>query len=160
MIGWDMSSGTRDGIFELPNNKKVGSLICFEVIFDYLSYDLVDQGAQALMVQTNNADFGKSEQGAQQTAISRMRAIETGRTVVSVSTVGVSGIFAADGSVMDELERFKPGAMVKDIPLRDEVTPAIKYGRYVDPISIVLAVLLFAISSIGLIVIRVRAKRS
>lgn len=160
MIGWDMSSGTRDGIFELPNKTKVGSLICFEVIFDYLSYDLVDQGAQAIMVQTNNADFGKSEQGAQQTAISRMRAIETGRTVVSVSTVGVSGIFAADGSVMAELERFKPGAMVEDIPLREEITPAVKYGRYVDPISIALALLLFATSVVGLITRRLRARRS
>ena len=160
LIGWDMSSGTRDGIFELANKAKVGSLICFEVTFDYLSYDLINQGAQALMVQTNSSDFGRSEQGVQQAAWSRMRAIETGRTVVSISTVGLSGIFAADGTVVDELESFKPGAMVQDIPLRDEITPAVKYGRYLEPISMVVALLLLVVSAIGLIVLKLRARRS
>jgi len=160
LIGWDMSSGTKPGIFKLPNKVTVGSLICFEVTFDYLSYDLINQGAQALMIQTNSSDFGRSEQGIQQAAFSRMRAIETGRTVVSVSTVGVSGIFAADGSVVEELESFKPGTMVKDIPLRDEITPAVKYGRYLESTSMVIALFLLAASVIGLIANRLRAKRS
>jgi len=160
LIGWDMSFGTRDGIFDLPNGVKVGSLICFEVTFDYLGYDLVNEGAQALMVQTNSSDFGKSEQGVQQAAVSRMRAIETGRTVVAISTVGLSGIYAADGSVIQELESFKPGAMVEEIALRDEITPAVRFGRYVEPTSFAIALLLFPIAVIGLTVRRLKAKRS
>jgi apolipoprotein N-acyltransferase len=160
LIGWDMSFGTRDGIFDLPNGVKVGSLICFEVTFDYLGYDLVNEGAQALMVQTNSSDFGKSEQGVQQAAVSRMRAIETGRTVVAISTVGLSGIYAADGSVIQELESFKPGAMVEEIALRDEITPAVRFGRYVEPTSFAIALLLFPIAVIGLTIRRLKAKRS
>jgi len=160
LIGWDMSAGTRDGIFELPNGSKVGSLICFEVTFDYLSFDLVNQGAQAIMVQTNSSDFGRSEQGVQQVAISRMRAIETGRTVVSVSTVGVSGIYAADGSIVSELESFVPGAMIEDIALRDEITPAVAFGKYVEPGSFALSLLLFPTAVIGLVIRRLKAKRS
>ncbi len=160
LIGWDMSAGTRDGIFELPSGAKVGSLICFEVTFDYLSFDLVNQGAQAIMVQTNSSDFGKSEQGVQQAAISRMRAIETGRTVVSVSTVGVSGIYGADGSVISELESFKPGAMVEEIALRDEITPAVVFGKHVEPASFAISVLLFPVSIVGLTIRRLKAKRS
>lgn len=160
LIGWDMSAGTRDGIFELPNGVKVGSLICFEVTFDYLSFDLVNQGAQAIMVQTNSSDFGQSEQGVQQAAISRMRAIETGRTVVSISTVGVSGIYAADGTVIQELESFKPGAMVKEIALRNEITPAVVFGKYVEPGAFAFSLLLFPMSVIGLAIRRLKAKRS
>ena len=160
LIGWDMSSGTRDGIFDLPNGAKVGSLICFEVAFDYLSHDLVKQGAQAIMIQTNSSDFGRSEQGVQQAAISRMRAIETGRTVVAVSTVGVSGIYAADGSVVTELESFKPGAMVEEIALRNEITPAVMFGGLVEPLAFAISLILFPISFIGLAVRRMRAKRS
>ena len=160
LIGWDMSSGTRDGIFDLPNGAKVGSLICFEVAFDYLSHDLVKQGAQAIMIQTNSSDFGRSEQGVQQAAISRMRAIETGRTVVAVSTVGVSGIYAADGSVVTELESFKPGAMVEEIALRNEITPAVLFGGLVEPLAFAISLILFPISFIGLAVRRMRAKRS
>ena len=160
LIGWDMSSGTRDGIFELPNGTKVGSLICFEVAFDFLSHDLVKQGAQAIMIQTNSSDFGKSEQGVQQAAISRMRAIETGRTVVAVSTVGVSGIYAADGSVVTELESFKPGAMVEEIALRNEITPAVMFGGLVEPLAFAISLILFPISFVGLLVRRLKAKRS
>ena len=160
LIGWDMSSGTRDGIFELPDGSKVGSLICFEVAFDYLGHDLVKQGAEAIMVQTNSSDFGKSEQGVQQAAISRMRAIETGRTVVAVSTVGVSGIYAADGSVITELESFKPGAMVEEIALRKEITPAVMFGGLVEPIAFAISLLLFPLAIVGLIRRRLKAKRS
>lgn len=160
LIGWDMSSGTRDGIFDLPNGTKVGSLICFEVAFDYLSHDLVKQGAQAIMIQTNSSDFGKSEQGVQQAAISRLRAIETGRTVVAVSTVGVSGIYAADGSVIAELESFKPGSMVEEIALRNEITPAVMYGGLVEPLAFAISLILFPISMIGLSIRRLKARSS
>lgn len=160
LIGWDMSAGTRDGLFDIPNKGKVGSLICFEVTIDYLSYDLVNGGAQAIMVQTNSSDFGKSEQGVQLAAISRMRAIETGRTVVSISTVGVSGIYAPDGSVMHELETFKPGAMVSEIALRDDITPAVRFGRYFEEASFFLAIAMFSIAVVGLTVSKRRKKTS
>jgi len=159
LIGWDMSAGKRDGIFQIPNKGSVGSLICFEVTFDQLSYDLVDSGAKAIMIQTNSSDFGKSEQGVQLAAISRMRAIETGRTVVSISTVGVSGIYYPDGSIEDELPTFKPGAMVANIPLRNNLTPAVAYGRFIEPTSFAIAALLFPISAVGNFVLRRRRKK-
>ena len=51
-----------------------------------------------LVVQTNNATFGYTDESEQQFAISRIRAIEHGRSVVHVSTVGVSGFVAPDGT--------------------------------------------------------------
>ena len=160
LIGWDMSPGTRDGIFEVPNKGKVGSLICFEVTIDYLAYDLVDSGAEAIMVQTNSSDFGRSEQGVQLAAVSRMRAIETGRTVVAISTVGVSGIYSPDGKIIDELGTFKPGAMVSDVALRNDITPAVKYGRYVEGAAFDLVLVIFPIAVVGLILQRRRKKKS
>ena len=159
LIGWDMSPGSRDGIFELPSGTKVGSLICFEVAFDYLGHDLVKQGAQAIMIQTNSSDFGKSEQGVQQAAISRMRAIETGRTVVAVSTVGVSGIYAPDGTIVSELERFKPGAMVEEIALRNEITPAVMFGGYIEPASFAISLILFPVALLSGAIRRFRTKK-
>lgn len=159
LIGWDMSPGQRDGIFKVRGEDKVGSLICFEVTIDELHYDLIDQGASALMVQTNSSDFGKSVQGVQLAAISRMRAIETGRTVVSISTVGVSGIYAPDGSVIEELESFKPGAMVSDITLRTDKTPAMVYGRFIEPTAFGLALLLGLFAVISSLIKRFKGRR-
>ena len=76
--------------------------ICFEVAYDGLMRDSVRAAGDEeslLVVQTNNATFGYTAESEQQFAISRIRAIEHGRSVVHVSTVGVSGFVAPDGTV-------------------------------------------------------------
>jgi apolipoprotein N-acyltransferase len=125
------SFGTRDGIFEV-NNAQLGSLICFEIAVDDIGRDLVHQGAQVILSQTNNADFGRSDETYQQAAFAKLRAIETGRTVVNISTVGVSAVYEIDGSVLQELPTFEAGAMVEKIQLRDHVTPGVFLGGYID----------------------------
>jgi len=123
--------GERDGIFEV-NDSKLGALICFEIAIDDIGRELVRDGAQVILSQTNNADFGRSDQTFQQAAFARLRAIETGRTVVNVSTVGVSAIYNADGSVVTELPTFEAGVMQQEVPLRDSITPAMAIGAWFD----------------------------
>jgi apolipoprotein N-acyltransferase len=123
--------GERDGIFEI-DKAKLGALICFEIAIDDIGRDLVQSGAQVILSQTNNADFGRSDQTFQQAAFARLRAIETGRTVVNVSTVGVSAIFNADGSVVSQLPTFEAGVMQQEVPLRDSITPAMAIGSWFD----------------------------
>ena len=79
--------------------------ICFEVAYDGLMRDSTLQpgrDASILAVQTNNATFGYTAESEQQFAISRLRAIEHGRSVVHVSTVGVSGFINPDGTYVDK----------------------------------------------------------
>jgi apolipoprotein N-acyltransferase len=123
--------GERDGIFEIEQ-VKLGALICFEIAIDDIGRELVQSGAQVILSQTNNADFGRSDQTFQQAAFARLRAIETGRTVVNVSTVGLSAIYNADGSVVAELPTFEAGVMQKELPLRDSITPAMALGAWLD----------------------------
>ncbi|MTA92226.1 MAG: apolipoprotein N-acyltransferase, partial [Actinobacteria bacterium] len=105
--------GERDGIFEI-DKAKLGALICFEIAIDDIGRDLVQSGVQVILSQTNNADFGRSDQTFQQAAFASLRAIETGRTVINVSTVGVSAIFNADGSVVSQLPTFEAGVMQQE----------------------------------------------
>ena len=123
--------GTRDGIFEL-GEQKYGALICFEIAIDDIGRDLVADGAQIILSQTNNADFGRSDETYQQAAFARLRAIETGRYVVNISTVGVSAIYASDGTIVDEIPTFEPGAMIEELPLRSSITPAMRFGHLFD----------------------------
>ena len=50
-----------------------------------------------IVVQTNNATFGYTDESAQQLAMSRLRAVEFGRTVAVAATSGISAIVAPDG---------------------------------------------------------------
>ena len=80
------------------------------------------------MVQTNNATFGYTDESEQQFAISRIRAIEHGRSVVHVSTVGVSGFVAPDGSVTEKTALFTADQRVAGPVVRTERTPADRLG--------------------------------
>lgn len=140
MVSRGYAFGTRDGIFEFEG-KNLGVLICFEIAIDDIGRELVGSGAEIILSQTNNADFGRSDETFQQAALARLRAIETGRTVVNISTVGVSKIFLADGSIVDQLPIYVPGAMVQTLPLRTSITPAMAIGPAFD-----LIINLFALS--------------
>ena len=109
-----------------------GLAICFDIVDDGLIHRMVDGGAEFILAPTNNADFGHSDESVQQVAIARLRAIETGRSVVNDSTVGVSAMFAPDGRVIAKLPTFTRGAMVETIPLSTTLTPAMFAGRQIE----------------------------
>ncbi|MGH3547925.1 MAG: apolipoprotein N-acyltransferase [Pseudonocardiaceae bacterium] len=107
---------------------KVGVAICSEVMFDDLVRQSVRAGAQLLAVPTNNATFGFAEMTYQQQAISRVRAVEHGRTVLVAATSGVSAVIAPDGTVEQQTKLFTPAALVARVPLRSGTTLATRLG--------------------------------
>jgi apolipoprotein N-acyltransferase len=121
---------------------KVGDVICFEVAYDGLVEDPVRQGATLLAVQTNNATFGESAESVQQLAMSQIRAIETGRSVVHISTVGVSAIIRPDGTIQQKSPHFTPDVLEGDVPLRTEMTLAVRVGAWPEGVLAGLAVAL------------------
>ncbi len=128
MIGRDYGIGTRDNIFDI-NGVLAGIAICFDIADDQLVHEMIEGKAQIILAQTNNADFGRTDESVQQLAIARLRAIETSRTVVNISTVGSSAIITPDGHTLDSLPTFTAGAMVQTVPLSETITPAMVAGR-------------------------------
>ncbi|GAB2570683.1 apolipoprotein N-acyltransferase [Leucobacter ruminantium] len=108
-----------------------GIAICFDIIFDEHAVAMVDGGAQVILGQTNNADFGRTDESAQQLAIARLRAVETGRALVNISTVGTSAIVAPGGRDLAAIEPHTAGSMVAEIPLVEGRTPALAVGAAV-----------------------------
>ncbi|WP_454850112.1 apolipoprotein N-acyltransferase [Promicromonospora soli] len=117
----EYAPGEDSPVFDL-DQARVGLAICFDVAFDDVIQEGIQDGAQVFMFQTNNADFRGTDENLQQVAIARMRAIETGRSVVNVSTTGTSQIFAPDGSTVQTVASDEAGLMVAEIELRDGLT--------------------------------------
>ena len=137
--GYDF--GTRDGIFEV-DGEKLGILICFEEAIDELPRDLVTGGASIIIAQTNNADFGHSDESVQQLAIARLRAIETGRAIVNISTVGPSAIIDSHGKLLDVSDAYVADYLVADVPKSNAMTIAMIGGWMFDPAVAILAAIL------------------
>ena len=127
LIGREYTPGEATPLIDL-NGVGVGLAICFDVIYDDVVWDGADAGAQVYMFQTNNADFRGTDENLQQLAFAQMRAIETGRSVVNLSTVGTSQVIAPDGSTLDSLPIDTAGAMLTEVPLRTGLTPAVVIG--------------------------------
>jgi apolipoprotein N-acyltransferase len=49
---------------------------------------------------------------------------------VQVSTVGVSGVIAPDGELLQSTDLFTADQMVADLPLRTSLTPAVRAGDW------------------------------
>ncbi|WP_240632460.1 apolipoprotein N-acyltransferase [Cryobacterium sp. LW097] len=128
LVSRDYEIGTRDNVFDI-DGIIAGIAICFDIADDQLVHEMIDDDAEIILAQTNNADFGRTDESVQQLAIARLRAIEAGRTVVNISTVGTSAIITPDGETLDSLPTWVPGAMIQTVPLSVSTTPAMTAGR-------------------------------
>ncbi|WP_435747611.1 apolipoprotein N-acyltransferase [Nocardioides sp. SYSU DS0663] len=140
MIPRDMLQGTRDTPLQVAGTA-VGDAICFDIAYDDGIYAQVRNGAEMLAVQTSNATFIETVQIDQQFAITRLRAIETGRTVVVAATNGVSGVIAPDGSVVASAAPRTQEVLVADVPLVAGTTPGVLVAPWVAGLSIALTAL-------------------
>ncbi|QOC26831.1 apolipoprotein N-acyltransferase [Microbacterium hominis] len=117
----------------------VGLAICFDVIYDVVLWDGARAGAEVFVFQTNNADFRGTDENLQQLAFARMRAIETGRAVVNVSTVGTSQVIAPDGTTVDSIGVDTVDASITTVPLRTGLTPAVILGPWLTALIVLAA---------------------
>ncbi|MFD0170122.1 apolipoprotein N-acyltransferase [Streptomyces decoyicus] len=123
----DFYPGDHTGVLHV-GPARLGDVICFEVAYDQIVHDTVDAGARALVIQTNNATYGRSGQPEQQLAMSKLRAVEHGRAVVTAATSGISAVVAPDGRITHQIPEFTQGVVSARIPLRDESTIADRVG--------------------------------
>ena len=96
----DFSPGNRQKTF-IVGQARIAPVICFELIDDEI-LSKAAKDSNILVVQTNSATFGTSAESAQQLSISRIRAIEHSRNILSVSTTGYSAVIDYNGRVLQK----------------------------------------------------------
>ncbi len=136
LIGREYTPGTNAPLVTV-GDVGVGLAICFDVIYDEVIRESVQDGAQVLVFQTNNADFRETAENLQQLSFARMRAIETGRSVVNVSTVGTSQMIRPDGSTVAGLNADEAGALLEDVELRSGLTAGVLLGPWLQLLLLV-----------------------
>lgn len=130
-IPTDMIRGDRPGVLSV-DGATLGVVMCFEVAYDPMFRDLVDGGANVLVVPTNNATYTGTAQIEQQFAMSRVRAVETGRYVVVASTNGISGIIAPDGSVVERAPERRTAVLEQAVQQRTVRLPSVLIGGWLE----------------------------
>jgi apolipoprotein N-acyltransferase len=139
----DFTAGRRPVVFGV-GKIRLGDVICYEVAFDHLVRSEVTAGANLLTVQSNDADFeidGQLGETQQQTAMARIRAVESDRALVYVSTTGESTIIAPDGSLIAHSGVWRQAILDARVPLVSYRTLADRVGAWPEYVIILLTVL-------------------
>ena len=110
---------------------KLGPILCYEIIIDSLVMDMANN-SQALIVQTNSATFANTAESAQQLAITRIRAVEHSRAILSVSTVGISAFIDNNGRVISQSPENKKAYLVGNLPLNTNQTFTDRFWQWIS----------------------------
>lgn len=124
------------------NNAIVAPIICYELINDS-NVNANVSNANLMVVQTNNATFADSGQSIQQLDISRLRAIEYNRWVVSVSTTGISAIIDNRGVVRSITKQNQSAFIDSEVALIQEASLAQRLNGYNAILIVVLSMVIY-----------------
>lgn len=110
----DTSPGTGYNIMR-NNGYRIGTAICFESAFPYISRKLTSAGAELLCVITDDEWFGNTSAAEQHLSKSVFRAVENRRYLLRGAATGVSAVIDPKGSILDSAPLWKSSVIVHDV---------------------------------------------
>jgi apolipoprotein N-acyltransferase len=116
----------------LIDGTRVGPLICWESAYPGDARQLARDGAQVLLILTNNASFGTGAGPRQHLAAGQLRAVETGRTIVQGAVTGISAVIDPTGRTSSETGLYEQTTIRVAAPPRAGLTPYVRYGRGIE----------------------------
>lgn len=131
----DFSAGNESIIFSI-GAAKIAPIICFELLDDQILH-VAAKSSNLLAVQTNSATFGDSAESAQQLQITRIRAIEHSRNVLSVSTTGYSAVIDSNGQVLQKTAMGTAEHLYAQVGLISSTSPRDRIGNWALVITLI-----------------------
>ncbi len=131
--------GTTTDMFEVDGHQ-VPALICYDSVYPDWVRRFVDQNAAFLVVITNDGWWGNTSGHIQHYEFARLRAVETGRTVLRSANNGLSGVIHANGDVALKTEYWTRDRFVHDVPVYEHKTFYVRYGDWIGRLCMLLTI--------------------
>ncbi len=144
LSGW--APGTEAGVLRLPRGSDttaLGAVICLESMYPALAADAVREGAEALVVVSNDGWFDGTNGPARHVHYAMMRAVETRRAVIRCANTGVSAIIDPTGKLVRQSENAARLAFDGKIELSDELSLYVVFGDILPKACCVIVLLAF-----------------
>lgn len=117
MLSDDMTPGDEADVFETSDGYRVGSLICFDSIYESLVIDTARDGAELIALSTNDSWFSDSAGIYMHNNQARLRSIETGKYTARCANTGVSTVISSTGEVLCEIAPLTEGYLTEEVRL-------------------------------------------
>jgi apolipoprotein N-acyltransferase len=134
----DFSAGGFNVLHKI-GSATIAPLICYELLDDALGRSM-GRDSNVILVQTNSATFGLSSESAQQLNITRIRAIEHQRHIVSIATSGISAFIDPRGRITDQTGQNVQALISRNVDLINAVSVSDKFGSVIEVACIFLAI--------------------
>jgi apolipoprotein N-acyltransferase len=144
-IGYELEPGERLHTLSAPGLPTFAAPICFENSFPGLDRELVRQGAEFLVVLTNNASYDDTAASAQHLQMSQIRAIEDGRWVVHAAVSGISAFIDPSGRAHEQTRLFEPAVIRRTIRASADRTLSVRWGDWLPVVSLAIVIGLAAV---------------
>jgi apolipoprotein N-acyltransferase len=158
LVPRDFVPGDQVGLLDV-NGTLVADVICFEIAYDDLIGSGVRGGGEVIVVQSNNATYGGTAQPEQQFAITRLRAVEHGRSVLVAATSGISALIEPDGDVVRRSKEFTQTSLVATLPVTSQRTLATRVGALPETVLSLLGLVPLLLASIRAVAAFVTRRR-
>lgn len=106
----------------------VGNLICFDSIFHHLARESVNDGAELLVIITNDSWYKDFPAVYQHNNQAKWRAVENGRYVVRAANSGISSVISPHGEVLNSLPPLVKGTVLEKVYFIAEKTVYSRLG--------------------------------
>ena len=131
LVPRDMIRGDGQKIF-MVNNTKISTVISFEGSFQRYIRNSVQDGAELVVILTNQASYGESGMSDQFILMSRANAISNGRPIVHAAITGKSAFIDHNGKVIAKTKLFETGVLTEKLEAKQKETPYSRYGNYLN----------------------------
>ena len=132
--GWGTQK-ERENFISPQDSLQIAPVICWESVFGEYVTDYIKKGAQFIFVITNDGWWGKTPGYRQHNALSRVRAIETRRSIARSANTGISCFIDQRGDVIEKRGWWIRDAIKSTINANDKITFYVKNGDYIGRIS-------------------------
>lgn len=124
----------RDGL-------KVGPAICYEGLYGEWFARFVREGAELMLLMSNDGWWGDTHGHRRLFDFCRLRAIETRRAVARSANTGISGFISSRGDVEQRLNWDERGVLTQDVERSKRQTIYVTYGDWVGRLALLLTFL-------------------
>ncbi len=142
LLSSDLTEGTNLEPLETSHGK-AACLVCFDSVFSETARKQVKNGAEFIVISTNDSWYKTSKALEQHASHAVMRAIENGRGVVRCANTGISVIVSPVGKIISKSGVNTRECIVGEIPLCQSLTLYTRIGDIITPVCFAVIVLAF-----------------
>jgi len=117
-------------VYTTVGTVKVGPVICYESIFGEFFGEFVRNGAQIMIIITNDGWWGNTAGHRQHYSFAHLRAIETRRSIARSANTGISAFIDQRGDAHQTTAYWVPAVIKGTLNANDRITFYVEHGDY------------------------------